>query len=142
MLKTLLTRRMRQRASRLLELCELTCPDSTGVVLQPRTEILQLRDLLDIINALDEAEMSRLKYVAFDFSRVSELSGPWGVHFALLISLSRRLKTRVIATSLRGQPASVARLFSKSPDVQALCFAVGADGLPEVSAVAIFSRTA
>lgn len=135
MLTGLLTRRMRNRASRLFELCELVCPDSSSLAIQPRVRALRLRDMLDIIAALDEREMGRLRYVAFDFSCVEELDGPWGVHFALLINLSRRLKRRVIVTSLRGQPAKVARLFRKSSDIQALCFSLDDEGSPEVNAL-------
>ncbi len=136
MLKGLLNRRMLNRTSRMLELCELCSPEPGGVVIQLKVHTLGLRDMLDIVAALDEREMSHLKYLAFDFGQVEELAGPWGVHFAMLINLSRRLQKRVIVTSLQGQPAKVARLFRQSPDIQALCFSLDETGSPEVAALA------
>ena len=139
MFKGLLNRRMLNRAARLLELCEVACPEPGGITIQPRVRSLGMRDMLDMIAALDEGAMANLKYVAFDFSQVEEFTGPWGVHFAMLINLSRRLNCRVIATSLHGQPAKVARLFRQSEDMQALCFSLDDDGAPQVAAIAFRS---
>ncbi len=136
MFKGLLNKRTLNRTARLLELCEVACPEPGGITITPRVRTLGLRDMLDMFAALDEAAMSELKYVAFDFSEVEEFTGPWGVHFAMLIHLSRRLSCRVLATSLHGQPAKVARLFRQSEDIRTLCFSLDDDGAPQVAALA------
>ena len=140
MLKGIFKKRMLNRTTRLLQLCELSSPEPGGISIQPQVRTLGLRDMLDMITALDESAMSQLKYVAFDFAQVEEFTGPWGAHFAMLINLSRRLKCRVIATSLHGQPAKVARLFRQSEDIQTLCFSLGDDGSPEVAALTFRSH--
>ncbi|HNO78528.1 MAG TPA: hypothetical protein PKN33_10755 [Phycisphaerae bacterium] len=136
MLRGMLNKRMLDRTARLLELCEFACPEPGGITIQPKVHSLGLRDMLDMIAALDERAMANLKYLAFDFSQVEEFTGPWGVHFALLINLSKRLNCRVLATSLHGQPAKVARLFRQSEDIRALCFSLDDDGAPQVAALA------
>jgi hypothetical protein len=136
MFKGMLNKRMLNRTARLLKLCEFACPEPGGITIQPQVRSLGLREMLDMIAALDESAMSNLKYLAFDFSQVEEFTGPWGVHFAMLINLSRRLKCRVLATSLHGQPAKVARLFRQSQDIRALCFSLDEDGSPQVAAIA------
>lgn len=62
--------------------------------------------------------------VVFDFARVRELTGAWGLHFAVLIDLARRSGIRIVATGLCGQPAGVAWVYRRCPEVRAL-FASG-----------------
>lgn len=62
----------------------------------------------------------RTASVEFDFSRVEQLQGPWGVHFAMLIDLGQRSGLKVSLRGLRRQPLQLVRLFRHTPEVRGL----------------------
>jgi len=72
------------------------------------------RNYLDFQRLLDELAR-RLPVathtVVFDFARIPELVGPWGVHFALMIDFGRRKDVQIGAGNLRDQARQIAELF-------------------------------
>ena len=81
---------------------------------------MDLTELQQVCKRILETDGLRLSRILFDFSKVTELSGPWSIHFGLLIRLSREIAACVSVIGLRGQPASAAWVYRHSPDMRVL----------------------
>lgn len=99
---------------------ELEADTGGTLTIRPLTAHLTHEDLQAVIENVHQAASASFQNICFDFSKVTQLVGPWGVHFALLIYLARGLSACVSLNGLRGQPAALARLFRASPAVRAL----------------------
>ena len=116
----LLTGRDREPEDNLLERAELIVNANGTLTVRPRSARLGVRDLQQVVDRLQEAGCRSFDLVHFDLSRVEELVGPWGAHFAMLIRLAQGVRGKVRMTGLQGQPASLAWLFRYSREVRAL----------------------
>lgn len=92
----------------------------TELVIRPKERHLRWTSLEEASNYIIDNRLRGYCVVRFDFSRVTELIGPWGIHFAMLIWLEHRIGVPVRISGLSGQPADMARLFCHSPNVRAL----------------------
>ena len=105
------------------------------LVIRPKVSTLDRAGLQQVCERILETGGLRLSRIQFDFSKVTELSESWSIHFGLLIRLSREVAPRVSVTGLRGLPASAAWVYRRSPDMQVLLDEPHMDTAPE-SAVA------
>ncbi len=95
--------------------------DSAGTLtVRPQSSRLEASGFQRVVKRLAEAKCASFDMVCFDFSRVEELAGPWGVHFALLIGLGDDLRGRIRVLGLHGQPAALAWVFRQSHQVRPL----------------------
>ncbi len=107
----------------------IQAPDT--LVIRPKVSTLDRAGLQQVCERILETEGLRLSRIQFDFSKVTELSGSWSIHFGLLIRLSREVAPRVSVTGLRGQPASAAWVYRHSPDMRVLLEEPQMDTAPE-----------
>ena len=105
---------------RLTEQFELVADVGGTLTVSPQRRRLGITELHDLAERMLESGGAAFSRISFDFSRVDELVGPWGGHFAVLIRLARRLGGTVSMTGLHRQPAAVAWLFRHSPEIGAL----------------------
>ena len=110
----------REPEADLLENAELIGNANGTLTIRPRFARLEVRDLQHVVDRLQEAGCDAVDLIRFDLSRVKELVGPWGTHFAMLIKLGQGVRGKVRMTGLQGQPASMAWVFRHSREVRAL----------------------
>ncbi|MFQ5491487.1 MAG: hypothetical protein ACE5GE_12265 [Phycisphaerae bacterium] len=112
----MLTRKARSQAKQTAK------PDGppSELVVRLKERHLRWTSLEEVVNYIRDNELRGYCRIRFDFSRVNELIGPWGVHFAILIRLEHQAGVPVMVSGLTGQPADLARLFRSSPHVRAL----------------------
>ena len=117
---TMLTGRDSEPEVNVLERAELIA-DANGILtVRLRFARLGVRDFQQVVDRLQEAGCEAFDLIRFDLSRVKELVGPWGAHFAMLIRLGRDVRGKIRMTGLHGQAASVAWLFRNSREVCSL----------------------
>jgi len=104
----------------LIEGCEFIADARGTLIVRPMAPHLHSQHFQTLVVCLGQADLRAFRIVQFDFSRVQELVGPWGVHFATLIKLAREVQSRVTVSGLSGQPAALAWLFRVSPEVRSL----------------------
>ena len=92
-----------------------------GVVVRLLEPRLSVESIVRAAGCIEADAPDEGAVVVFDFGRVQELVGAWGLHFAVLIDLARRSGIRIVAAGLQGQPAGVAWVYRKCPEVRALC---------------------
>ncbi len=107
------------------------------LIIRPKVSTLDRAELQKVCERILETGGLRLSRILFDFSKVTELSGSWSIHFGLLIRLSREVAPRVSVTGLRGQPASAAWVYRHSPDMRVLLDEPHMDPAPEFAAAGI-----
>ena len=100
---------------------------------------LSSEGLLTVVRGLERHVRRVADFLSFDFAEVRELSGAWGLHFAILIDFARRSGLRTTVTGLQGQPAAMAWMFRHSLEVQALCLTREEDGEVMVSGMTLRS---
>ena len=93
---------------------------ATELVIRLKERHLRWTSLDEAVNYIIDNGLREYSVIRFDFSRVTELVGPWGIHFAILIRLEHLIGVPVTVSGLTGQPADMARLFRSSPKVRAL----------------------
>lgn len=99
---------------------ELEVGESSNLVIRTLGAGLGVSDLQRVADRVREAGCEPFVAIRFDLSRVEQLVGPWGAHFAVLIRLAEDVGRKVRLIGLHGQPASVAWLFRHSPAVRDL----------------------
>ncbi len=102
------------------EKVELATRACGTLIIRPVTASLDVEDFRMVIRQVRDANSRSFSRIEFDFSRVQELVGPWGVHFAMLLQLAEQLNLPVFLSGLHGQPAALAWIFRNSPEVRAL----------------------
>ncbi len=107
------------------------------LVIRPKVSTLDRAGLQQVCKRILETHGLRLSRIQFDFSKVTELSGSWSIHFGLLIRLSREVAPRVSVTGLRGQPASAAWIYRHSPAMRVLLDEPRTDTTPEFASAGI-----
>ena len=95
------------------------------LIVRPVSAVLTVDSLQKLVRHLDRVSAGVLKRIHFDLSNVTELAGPWGVHFAILIEFSSRRGIRVSAGGLKGQPLALAWLFRNTAELVELLARVG-----------------
>ncbi len=107
------------------------------LIIRPKVSRLDGVGLRQVCKRILETEGLRLSRIRFDFAMVTEFSGSWSIHFGLLIQLSREVAPRVSVTGLRGQPASAAWVYRRSPAMRRLLEEPHMDVAPEFAATGI-----
>ena len=137
-------RSMRQARSKetrlddwLIDRFEFVIQPPGTLIIRPKVSRLDRVGLQQVCQRILETEGLRLSRIEFDFSMVTEFSGSWSIHFALLIRLSRAVAPRVSVTGLRGQPASAAWVYRRSPAMRVLLEEPHMDTAPEFAAAGI-----
>lgn len=102
------------------EVCEIFAESPGQLIARPAAGSLDVASLQRLLQQLGELKLPDVTCIRLDLSRVRELAGPWGVHFAVLIWASREMKLPIGLSGLRGQPAALAWLFRGSPGVRGL----------------------
>jgi hypothetical protein len=105
---------------RLLKWCELGADSDGTLLVRPRRARLKVSDFLLLADRLHRTRRESLDMICFDFSNVTKLTGPWGVHFAILLHLAQDFGGRVRMVGLRGQSAALAWVLGRSPAVKSL----------------------
>jgi hypothetical protein len=74
-------------------------------------EHLEFERLRRVVAGIAARPESTFAGVVIDFSRVSELVGPWTPYLALLIQLARRIQRPIRVQGLHDQPMRAFRLY-------------------------------
>jgi len=101
-------------------ICEFVADADGALVIRFRRAVLTCADVQAVVSRVHRSGRPSYGRIHFDFSGVAELVGPWGVHFAVLARLAQTVPGRVQVSGLHGQPAALAWLFRRSPEVRAL----------------------
>ncbi len=124
-----------QRDDWLIDRFEFVMEAPGTLIIRPKGSTLDRAGLQQVCQRILETKGLHLSRIQFDFSMVTEFSGPWSIHFGLLIRLSRAVAPRVSVTGLRGQPASAAWVYRRSPAMRALLDEPRTNTAPESAAV-------
>ena len=104
----------------LIDGVELVAQAEGTLVVRPVLAILGIEQFQHMLFRIEDAKPRSFDRIHFDFSAVRELAGPWGAHFAMLIHFAMTLDVRVSLDGLQRQPAAIARLFRRCPQIRAL----------------------
>ncbi len=111
----------------LLENAELIADCDGNLTVRPLSTKLGIDELQHVVSRLREAGCDAFDSIRFDFSRVQQLVGPWGTHFASLVLLKQGVHSSVHLEGLQKQPSSMAWLFRHSKEVQQLLMGTRVD---------------
>jgi hypothetical protein len=103
-----------------LDLWQLAITDPGVLTVKPTSTRLRARNMLDFRERLRNDGPDDFQEIRFDFSSVEEFTGPWAIHFAVLIDLLRKSHGRVFVTGLRSKPARMAWLLRHSQEIREL----------------------
>lgn len=102
------------------EKVELVIGADGTLSIRPLMSRLSFEELQDVIDQLRNDGLPAVSRIRFDFSKITELVGPWGLHFAILIRFANEIDIPVEVIGLHGQPAALAWLFRRSPQIRLL----------------------
>jgi hypothetical protein len=86
------------------------------VALKLQGPTLSIETLERALSAAIDKRDADVVELAVDFSEIDELVGPWTIHLAILIHLSKRIPVHVCG--LHGQPLQAAWLYRGSPEIR------------------------
>ena len=134
MLSIFKTKRNRRQCfadTRWMDMFELEADVNGTLIVRPVSEVLTETLMQELVRYVDEVSEDIFDLIHFDLSKVVELAGPWGVHFAILIEFSHRKEIQVSAGGLREQPLALAWLFRNTSELFDLLTKVGGGKIHE-----------